>query len=281
LSKRIAYLGPPGTFAEQAALLHDPEAQLMPFRSIPAVAEAVASAMAQEGVVPVENSIEGSVTDTLDLLIHESTLSICRELVIPINHCLLLKPGAGPERLDAIFSHPQALAQCRRFLERCFPNAQQIASLSTAAAVEEMLSRDNAGAIATQRAAELYGAEILAKGIQDQSSNVTRFAVLAQADHGPTGYDKTSLCFATREDRPGALVEVLKEFSDRGINLTKIESRPSKEVLGQYIFLADLEGHREDPEIADALKGVKEKTMPERFKIFGSYPRYSLPRTQS
>ena len=276
MAKRVAYLGPPGTFAEEAALLHDREAHLLPFRSVPAVAQAVASSMADEGVVPIENSIEGSVTDTLDLLIHESTLAICRELVIPINHCLLVRPGTNPDGVEAVYSHPQALGQCRRFLERCFPRAQQIASLSTAAAVDEMLSREKAAAIATQRAADLYGAEVLARGIQDEQSNVTRFAVLASEDHEPTGNDKTSVCFSIKEDRPGALVDVLREFSDRGINLAKIESRPSKESLGKYIFLVDLEGHRKDPLVNEALTRVMDTTVSERFKIFGSYPRFPL-----
>lgn len=275
-SKRVAYLGPAGTFAEQAALLHDPQAELIPFASIPAVVAAVSSAMAEEAIVPIENSLEGAVTDTVDLLIHESKLVIRKELVIPIEHCLLVNPGSSPSEIEAIFSHPQALGQCRRFLERCFPKAQQVASLSTAASVQEMLSKPRTAAIATKRAAQLYGAEVLAQGIQDNPNNVTRFVVLAASDHEPTGLDKTSLCFSIKEDRPGALVEVLTEFSSRRINLAKIESRPSKESLGKYIFLVDLEGHRLDPKVAEALEQVKKKPSVERFKIFGSYPQYAL-----
>lgn len=273
MTQRIAYLGPQGTFTEEAALLHNSEARLIPFPSVPAVAAAVDTGMADEGVVAIENSIEGSVTDTLDLLIHESRLLIRKELVLPIRHFLLARPGSHAPEVKAIFSHPQALAQCRRFLERCFPKTTVVAALSTAMAVEEMMAYpETAAAIATRRAAEIYHAEILASNIQDQASNVTRFVVLATSDHPPTGADKTSLCFAVTEDSPGALVNVLKEFAERNINLAKIESRPSKESLGKYIFLVDLEGHRQDPIIAEALSIVRAKTA--MFKLFGSYPRY-------
>ena len=273
MAKRIAYLGPPGTFTEEAALFYDESAQLIPFPSVPAVAVAVDSGMAEEGVVAIENSIEGSVTDTLDLLIHESTVLIKKELVLPIEHQLLSKPETDVSEVKVIFSHPQALAQCRRFIERCFPKVEVVAALSTAAAVEEMMaSKHPAAAIGTKRAAKIYGAHTLAQGIQDQASNVTRFVVLAATDHPPTGNDKTSLCFSFAEDRPGALCEVLQEFAQRSINLAKVESRPSKESLGRYIFLVDLEGHREDIVINEALARVREKAA--LFKILGSYPRY-------
>ena len=140
MAKRIAYLGPPGTFSEEAALKYDNKAQLISFSSIPAVAAAVDTGLAEEGVVAIENSLEGSVTDTLDLLIHESKLLIRQELVLPIEHHLLAKPGTECSEVEAIFSHPQALAQCRRFLERCFPKAEIIAALSTTGAVEQMMS---------------------------------------------------------------------------------------------------------------------------------------------
>ncbi|MFQ5825759.1 MAG: prephenate dehydratase [Dehalococcoidia bacterium] len=274
MSKRIAYLGPAGTFTEEAALLHDSQAQLIPFVSIPAVAAAVDTGMVEEGVVPIENSIEGSVTDTLDLLIHESRVLIRRELVLPIEHLLLVKPGTQADSVQTIFSHPQALAQCRRFLERCFPKAAVVAALSTAAAVEEMMKEEKpSAAIGTQRAAALWGAEMMARSIQDYSPNVTRFVVLAPHDHPATGFDKTSLCFSIAEDRPGSLVNVLVEFAERSINMAKIESRPSKESLGRYIFLVDIEGHRDDPLIAEALSRIQAKAA--MFKVFGSYPRFT------
>jgi prephenate dehydratase len=274
MAKRIAYLGPQGTFTEDAALLHDKTAQLIPFPSIPAVAVAVASGMAEEGVVAIENSLEGSVTDTLDLLIHESGVFIRKELVLPIEHYLLVKPGTEAGGVKVLYSHPQALGQCRNVIERCFPKVNVVAALSNAAAVEEMMASIHpAAAIGTRRAAELYGAEILARGIQDKASNVTRFVVLALTDHPPTGSDKTSLCFSFADDRPGVLCEVLQKFAERKINLAKIESRPSKESLGRYIFLIDIEGHHDDSLVSEVLKQVREVTS--LFKVFGSYPRYT------
>jgi prephenate dehydratase len=273
MAMKLAYLGPPGTFSEEAALKYNEKADLVPFYSVPAVAAAVETGLAEEGVVAIENSLEGSVTDTLDLLIHESKLLIRRELVLPIEHHLLAKPGTKALEIEAVFSHPQALAQCRRFLERCFPKAQMVAALSTTAAVEQMMSSPTpAAAIGTQRAAQLYGAQILARNIQERSPNLTRFVVLAREDHPPTGRDKTSLCFSFAEDRPGLLYDVLKEFASCNINLAKVESRPSKESLGRYIFLVDLEGHRQDPAISQVLSKVKARTS--LFKVFGSYPRY-------
>jgi prephenate dehydratase len=273
MSRRLAYLGPPGTFSEQAALLHDSQAQLIPFTSVTAVAAAVDSGMADEGVAAIENSLEGSVNETLDILIHESDLSICRELVLPIEHCLLAAPAASSPDVRVIYSHPQVFGQCRRFLARCFPKAQLEAALSTTAAVEQMLSQQGAAAIATQRAAEIYAAQVLARGIQDNPSNKTRFVILTPHDCPPTGHDKTSIAFTVAHDRPGTLVNVLHEFSDRQINLTKIESRPSKEELGVYIFLVDMDGHRADPAVAEALQRVREQAF--FFKVFGSYPRYA------
>ena len=273
MAKRLAYLGPAGTFSEEAAVQYDPNAEMEPHASIPAVALAVASGMADEGVVPIENSLEGSVTFTLDTLIQEDRLLIRRELVLPIEHCLIVKPGTTPGEIQAIYSHPQALAQCRSFLERCFPKAQQIASLSTAAAVDDAReSSEISAAIAPRRAAELQEMEILGEGVQDSSTNVTRFVVLAHSDHPRTGRDKTSLCFSFQEDKPGALYNALGVFAHRDINLTKVESRPSKQSLGDYIFLIDMHGHREDPVIAAAIETVRIHTS--MLKVFGSYPRW-------
>ena len=273
MTRRLAYFGPAGTFTEQAALLYAREAKLLPFASIAAVAQAVESGMADQGIVPIENSIEGTVSGTVDLLIHESNLAIHDEVVLPIEHYLIGRSGTEIETIEIIYSHPQALGQCRRFLDRCFPKAQVVASLSTAAAVEEACaSARPSAAIATRRAAELYGAEILASNIQDVGQNETRFVVLAPWDQPATGYDKTSICFALADDdKPGTLVNVLQEFADRRINMTKIESRPSKESLGKYIFLVDLEGHREDPLVADCLASVRAKST--LYKLFVSYPR--------
>ena len=268
---RLAYLGPPGTFSEEAALQYAPQAQRIPFASILAVAEAVRSEMVEEGVVPIENSLEGAVTATVDLLIHASGPVIRHERVLEIEHCLLAKPGTRRDRIEEIYSHPQALAQCRAFLVEALPEARHIASFSTSAAVEQMQSASShAAAIANERCAALYGAEILERGVQDDPNNQTRFVVLAPTDHRPTGLDKTSICFDFAADAPGILHTVLGEMAKRGINLTKVESRPTRTSLGRYIFLVDLEGHREDDLVRDALAGVRSQVS--MFRVLGSYP---------
>ena len=197
----IAYLGPEGTYSEEAAVKYAEKIggdwTLVPFPTIQAVALAVASGIADEGVAPIENSLEGSVTATLDILIQDSRLSIRNELVIPIDHTLLVVPGTRAADIQTIFSHPQALGQCRAYLEQCFPNAQKIASLSTVSAIDDVwASPVPAAAISPQRAAELRNMETLARGIQDNSSNETRFVALAREDHEATGHDKTSICFS-------------------------------------------------------------------------------------
>ena len=274
MTKRLAYLGPAGTYAEQAAVDYDASARLLPFASIPAVASAVRSGLADEGVAPIENSLEGAVTFTLDVLIGETELFIRNELVIPIDHCLVVKDGADVEEIRAVYSHPQALAQCRAFLETRFPAAQRMASLSTSAAVEQMRRSDApAAAIANRRAAELHGARIAATGIQDRPNNQTRFAILAPSDHAPTGRDKTSISFSFADDAPGMMHTVIYEFARRDINMTKIESRPTGERLGHYTFLIDVEGHREDAPLAEALAAIEAQVT--RFRIFGSYPMHT------
>ena len=276
--QRVAYLGPSGTFTEEAVRQHSSKADLQPLPSISGVALAVASGIAEEGVVPIENSLEGSVNDTLDILIRQDRLFIRRELVLPIEHCLLVMPNTNISDIQVIYSHPQALAQCREFLERCFPKASLVASLSTAAAVGDMKeSQASAAAIAPRRAAELHDVNILAQGIQDNSSNVTRFVVLADTDHPPTGTDKTSLCFSFAVDKPGLLYQAMAEFAHRDLNLAKVESRPSKQSLGDYIFLIDVHGHREDPPVKEALEALRQQSS--MLRIFGSYPRWAGEKT--
>ena len=273
MKKRLAYLGPAGTYTEQAAISHDPTAILIPSPSFPAVAAAVESGRADEGVLPIENSLEGSVTFTLDLLIHESGLFVRNELVLPIRHCLMAKPGARAEDIEVIYSHPQAMAQCRTFLSDRFPDAHLAASLSTSAAVVEMQGSEAvAAAIANERSATLYGAEILEKGIEDNPNNETRFVILATSDHLFTGADKTSICFDFNSDAPGILYSVLGEIAGRGINLAKIESRPTRQSLGRYVFLVDLEGHREESRVKEALESVRSQVS--MFRVFGSYPMH-------
>lgn len=274
--RRLAYLGPPGTYTEEAALQFQPRAELLPYPSEAAVAAAVEAGEAQEGVLAIENSLEGSVTRTLDALVHDVSLAIRGELVLSIDHCLIAGPTTSAKDVRVICGHPQALAQCRRFIETSYPNATEQAALSNAAAVQEAMRTQYTAAIGPARAAEIYGAVVLERGIQDSAQNQTRFVLLGTADAEPTGRDKTSLAFTVAHDRPGTLVEVLHEFADRGINLTKIESRPSREELGIYIFLIDMEGHRSDPIVAQALAAVQDKTY--IFRVLGSYPRFDDAR---
>lgn len=274
---RVAYFGPAGTFTEEAAGRHAPQAELIPYPTITATAAAVTSGAADRAVVPIENSLQGAVTDTLDVLVHGDGAQVCAEVALPIVHNLVAKPGTAPGSIQTVYSHPQALGQCRFYLERNHPQAAVAASLSTAAAVEQAMAADQpVAAIAPRRAAELYGAEILAEGIQDAENNVTRFVVLAAHDHAPTGDDKTSICFSFNdEDKPGQLLAVMTEFAQRNLNLSKIESRPTRLGLGQYYFLVDVDGHREDAAVAESLARVRERCA--EFKVFGSYPRAAAP----
>ena len=273
MPKVVAFLGPVGTYTEDGARRHDPKAELKAYPTIAAVAQAVACGEVEEGVVPIENSLEGSVTYTLDLLIGQSELRIYKEMVLPIEHYLMAKPGTNIKEIQVIYSHPQALAQCRNFLERSFPEAQQTASLSTVAAVADMKASSIPGAaIAPGRAAELYQVEIITKNIQDNPLNVTRFVALAPKDHPRTGQDKTSICFSFKQDLSGLLYHALGEFAQRNINLAKVESRPTKMSLGEYIFLIDCEGHREDPQVKEAIDALARQTS--TLKVLGSYPKW-------
>lgn len=276
---RIAFLGPEGTFTEQAASLCAPagrETELMPYPSITASAEAAADGSADLAVLPFENSLAGAVGETHDLIIHQlETLAICDEIIIPIEHCLIAAPDADTARIDAIYSHPQALGQCQRYLQRRFPDARTEATLSTSQAVGRAVELgDHTAAIAPRRAAALHNAELLEVGIEDDHRNATRFIVLAGSDHDPTGDDRSTILFSTA-NRPGALLRVLEHFAEAGINLTRIESRPARERLGTYLFLIDCDGHRTDPALGAALTRIESDV--ERLRIIGSYPKAPQP----
>jgi prephenate dehydratase len=270
--KTIAYLGPAGTFSEEAAIAYAAgEASYLPLASIPAVVTAIETGAADVGVLPIENLLEGGVNYTLDLLIHETALQISGEIVIPIRQYLVVREGVRLPDVKVLYAHPQSLGQCRKFIERCLPGVATVASLSNSAAPAEALADERlAAAISTLRAAELTGASILARDIADSTGNVTRFIGLAPQDAPPSGDDKTSFCFAFIEDRAGTLVDALKELAAEQINMTKLESRPSRAVLGKYIFLVDINGHREDLHVVRALERIRQQTG--MFKIFGSYP---------
>ncbi len=270
---RVAFLGPRGTYSEEAALRHAGEAsQLVPFTTIAAVVAAVENGAAEQAVVPIENSLEGAVTHTTDLLIHSTDLLIRREIVLPIHHCLLVQTGFALPLVRVVYSHPQALAQCRRYIAEHLPEAEPVASLSTAGAVQDMGSSTRpAAAITSRRAAEIFGAKIFDHNIEDSANNRTRFVVLAREDAERTGRDKTSLCFDFTEDEAGILHGALGELASRGINMLKIESRPDKRSLGRYVFLIDIEGHREDAVVREALRGMRNRAA--LFRVLGSYPQ--------
>src|SRR5918997_5158128 len=276
-----AFLGPRGSFSEEAALLRATSEDLVAFSSFPALVSAVETGLADEAVLPIENSIEGAVSTTLDLLIHETALRISGELALPVRHFLITRPGVHLEDVRIVTSHPQALGQCRRFLERCLPGVEQVAALSTSGAVKDVAEGDDEhrAGIGTARAAELYGGAILAHDIQDVHTNVTRFVVLAREDAPPTGNDKTSLAFRVRENVPGALHAILAELAVGKLQMTKIERRPSKGWLGDYVFLIDFEGHRLDERVARVLDRVRERCS--MLKIFGPYPRFPLDSLRS
>ncbi len=279
-----AFLGPRGTFSEEAALHYIERAggddEMIAFSSFPALTAAVETGLARDAVLPIENSIEGAVGATLDLLIHETPLRIAGELALPVRHFLVTTPGVEIADVTEVASHPQALGQCRRFLERCLPKAAQVAALSTAAAVEETVTSGDRhrAAIGTARAASLYDGAILAHDIQDVRANLTRFVALAREDHPPTGDDKTSLGFTVKANVPGILHRILGAFAEAKLQLTKIESRPAKGWLGEYVFLVDLEGHRLEPAVAAAIARIRDDC--ERLLIFGSYPRFPLETLQ-
>jgi prephenate dehydratase len=272
----IAYLGPPGTFSEEAAIAHAADrtdAGYLPLASIPAVVTAIETGAAAVGLLPIENMLEGSVNYTLDLLIHETNLQIAGEIVVPIRQYLVARPGLSLTEIQVLYGHPQSLGQCRKFIERCLPGVATVASLSNSAAPAEALADERpAAAISTLRAAEINNVQILAREIADNPNNVTRFVVIATGDAPPSGDDKTSFCFGFTEDRAGVLVASLQALAAEQINMTKLESRPSRAVLGDYIFLVDINGHRSDPHIERALERIRTQTG--LFKIFGSYPRW-------
>ncbi|MCY4176493.1 MAG: prephenate dehydratase [Acidimicrobiaceae bacterium] len=271
----VGYLGPPGTFTEQA-IFSQPDLAAMrhqPINSIIDVLRSVSSGEVDLGLVAIENMIEGSVTATLDALAFDTDLFIQREVVINVNLNLMAPPGADLASVRRVRSYPVAHAQCRQYLADHLPEAAFEAANSTAEAARALAehSDGDTAAIAPLRAAEVYGLEVLAADIADRADNQTRF-VLVGADSiaPPTGHDKTSMVVYQRSDVPGSLIGILGEFAARAINLTSLQSRPTKASLGQYCFLLDCEGHIADEVVADALRNLSMKTS--RVKFLGSYP---------
>lgn len=270
---KVGVLGPRGTYSELAAKKQFGEkVTIVPYPKITDVANAVASKKINFGVIPVESLREGSVGEALDAIAW-TDIKVHAEIVAPISHSLLGVPRSKLVQIAQVLSHPQALAQCREFLRKNLPKAELIEMTSTAKAAEQVgkLKRPHMAAIGPKALANLYGLEVLHDDIQSGETNTTRFLCLAKEDSKPTGRDKTSVAFYTAQDRPGILHEILGEFAVRNINLTKIESRPSKKALGDYLFFIDFEGHREDAKVKEALEGLKRKTA--MLKVLGSYPR--------
>ncbi len=276
----VAYLGPMGTFTEVAmrAMPTVGDAMPMPLASVDAVLDAVRGGDAAAGVVPIENSLEGPVTSTLDALARdEDPLVITEEWALPVRFSLLVRPGTGIADIDQLATIPIAAAQCRVWLATNLPTVHVLASLSTASAAQRLGTEDPPpydAAISPAIAAEHYGLEILVDGIGDNPDASTRFVQVRRPGPppAPTGADKTTLMLFMREDHSGALLEILTEFAVRGVNLTRIESRPTRKQLGDYYFSVDCEGHVSDARVGEALTGLRRVCADVRY--LGSYPRH-------
>ncbi|OIP73229.1 MAG: prephenate dehydratase [Oscillatoriales cyanobacterium CG2_30_44_21] len=271
----IAYLGPAGTYSEMAALRYlqlchpdlelDPS-RMCPYPTIPQTISAAEQGHVDIAIVPVENSIQGGVTMTLDSLWQSESLQIQKAIVLPIAHALISR-ATNLNQVQVIYSHPQALAQCQQWIEQNLPTAQLIATDSTADGVANVSRDQSIAAIASQRAAEIYQEPILQYPINDQPDNCTRFLVLGRTVSAIGTH--SSLAFSLKRNQPGALVKPLLVFADRQINLSRIESRPTKRSLGEYIFFIDIEAPVGDPNFAEALAELRSVT--ENLKILGSY----------
>ncbi|NET57473.1 MAG: prephenate dehydratase [Symploca sp. SIO2E6] len=274
MSLSIAHLGPPGTYTEAATLAYihhlatekDSESLLCPYPSIAQTLYSVAQGQADLAVVPVENSIEGSVVITLDLLWQLESLQIQQSLILPIRHTLI-SYSSTLETITKVYSHPQALAQCQQWLEKFLPGVQLIPTNSTTEALHYLDEKHTVAAIASERAAQLYQLPILASAINDYPDNCTRFLVLGKQP--APGGSHTSLAFSTPANVPGALLKPLQVFAEQGINLSRIESRPTKRSLGEYLFFIDIEADASQVAVKTALEELASYT--EVLKIFGSY----------
>ncbi len=264
----VAFLGPLGTFSQSAALKQfGHAAAARPCASIDEVFRDVAAGSADYGVVPVENSTEGAINRTLDLL-QDTSLKVCGEVDLRIHHHLLRKV-AGTAGVKVLYSHGQSLAQCHEWLNRTLPDVPRVSVASNAEAARLAAADDTVLAIAGEIAAEIYGLTRLHDNIEDEPDNTTRFLVISQHDAPPSGRDKTSLLMSAH-NRPGAVVELLQPLAQHGVSMTKFESRPARSGLWEYVFFVDLEGHRDDAPVAAALAALHDKAA--FLKILGSYP---------
>jgi prephenate dehydratase len=273
---RVGFLGPHGTFAEEAVLTQPDLAaqELAPLRSVPEVIAAVERGDVEAGLVPIENSIEGTVTVTLDTLAFDTDLLIQREVDLPVSLNLCVRPGTKLESVRTVLSHPNPLGQCRVWLGSKLPEATTVVTNSTAEAAEQVAAAADGGdavaAICTRFAADLNGLHVLASEIEDHPESETRFVLVGHGVPGPTGHDKTSIVCFQRINRPGSLLAILQEFAARAIDLTKLESRPTKQSLGDYCFFIDFNGHIADEVVADCLRNLRANQA--EVKFLGSYP---------
>jgi prephenate dehydratase len=271
---RVGFLGPRGTFADEA-LQTQPDlaaAEQIPLKTVPKVISAVERGEVDVGLVPLENSIEGTVSVTLDTLAFDTNLLIQREVDLPISLHLCGLPGTTLDQVRTVVSHPNPLGQSRLWLGAHLPDADLIAANSTAEAASLVAEGGSAGmvSIGTRQGAERHGLEVLASEIEDHPENETRFVLVGTGIPAPTGHDKTSVVCFQREDRPGSLLSILQEFAARAVNLTKLESRPTKRGLGQYCFFIDFQGHVTDEVVADCLITLAANQA--EVKVLGSYP---------
>jgi len=266
----VAFQGEIGAYSEEAAFLFfGSSIQIRPRESLEEVFKAVERQEAQFGVVPLENSLEGSISRVYDLLL-DSFLMVCGEIRLRIIHCLIGSSGAGLDTIKRVYSHPQALGQCRNFLKHL--NCELIPTYDTAGSVKMIKEKGmtDSAAIAGARAAEIYGMKVIAQEIEDNPNNFTRFFILSKNDSPPSGNDTTSIVFSAK-NRPGVLYEALQKFASSGISLTKLESRPTRQTPWEYNFYLDFEGHREDQAAREALKNLEKTSV--FVKVLGSYPK--------
>ena len=264
----VAFLGPLGTFSESAAVKHfGHAAQLSPQVSIDDVFREVEARRADYAVVPIENSTEGAIGRTMDLLM-TTPLKICGEVVLRIHQHLLSRERA-PENIRKVYSHAQSLAQCHEWLGRVLPQAQRISVASNAQAAQCAAAEDGAAAIAGEAAAERYGLPKLAENIEDEPNNTTRFLILGRQDAGISGRDKTSLIMSA-PNRTGSLVDLLAPFTENGVSMSRLESRPARHTLWEYVFYVDIEGHRQEEAVARALAALERQAA--YLRVLGSYP---------